>query len=171
MTETYPEVVVPFEYTYNFPINTVWAQLDDFGGWSKWYPALVNMSLEGGDENQIGAIRKFSSKASSFVYEEKLVEKDVHNYTLKYLVLAKTFLSPYTKQHMNVLRLEKIDDSHTKLVLEAHITPSTEIPQEVIEKFKTFTAGGQTAMYDSLATYLQSQQYTQPEKVLKEISV
>ncbi len=147
-------VIIPFEYHYNFSINTVWALLSDFGGWHKWYPTLINMVIEGGDKNQIGGVRKFSSKASNFVYEEELLEKDTNTYTLKYLVLVKTFLSPYTQQHMNVLKLHITGYNQCKLVVEACLTPHTAIPEEIIEKYKDVGFAGQRAMYGSLDAFL-----------------
>ena len=166
--QTYPDIIIDFDYTFTFPVQTVWEKVADFGGWGKWYPAFGDMILIGDGVDKIGCIRKFTSKFSGTVYEENELEKDSTNYVLRYGTVSEVPHSPFIQDQVVTVTLQSGGESETKLHAKVVITPYVEVSEEQIEKFKTFGLAGYKAMYDSLENYLKAQQQSSQQNEVEE---
>ena len=67
--QTTTALTFPFEASFTSPIDKVWACIEDFGNWNKWYPHFAECKYIGDGIDKIGAIRVARSSKNDVIYE------------------------------------------------------------------------------------------------------
>lgn len=91
------------------PADQVWAILGDFGGMSRWHPAIEAGPADKG--NELGSVRRLQLKGGGVVVE-KLLERSDSNRSLKYAMLDAGPIP--VRDYESVLSI--VSDSHGSVV-------------------------------------------------------
>ncbi len=95
------------------PLAAVWDYVRDFNGLPKWFPGIVDSSIEDGvPSDRLGCIRRFRSANGAQLREQLLALSD-HDYSCAYRILESPM--PLTN-YVATFRLQRVtDQNHTFL--------------------------------------------------------
>jgi len=162
MTETtYPDIIIPYEASFTSPIDKVWACIQDYGGWGKWFSPLADMKIVGDGLDKIGATRISKSSVSGITYEEVQLIKDQTEHIVEYGVVSLTPPVPCMKYQVIRAQLIPAGENATTLVGTAILTPSCHVPEEMVAKYKAIVPASYKKVYSSLEEYLVAQKEQQ----------
>lgn len=151
-----PDIVIPFEFPFSFPADTVWPYISNFGGWGIWCTALSDMKIEGDGVERPGAIRKFHSSASDITYREYLIEKNDSKRFMKYGAVSRDPPVPFIQKQIITLQIVPDGKEHSKITGDGRITPNAHVSDDIVEQFKIAGLAAYKFMYGTLETYLQN---------------
>ena len=52
------------QWRFNAPLGAVWAAIADADGWPAWWPGISSVTLEPGDAQGLGAVRRYSCRGA-----------------------------------------------------------------------------------------------------------
>ena len=154
--QTFPDFVFPYEASFTNPIDKVWACIEDFAGWGKWYPPLADMKIIGDGIDKVGAIRVVKSAATGITYEEVQRAKDPVEHRVEYGIFKRDPPVPFMKYQIVSAQLVSKGENETQLIGEVIMTPNCELTEEIKENYKALVQGAFKRVYGGLEETLNS---------------
>ena len=156
----------------DFPLEPVWAEIRDYGNWSRWTKMFRNCKIiDCNGKDQVGCTRQFCPPTLNNVYLEVLNYRSEETHMLKYDL---TKIDPPVKGmgiiHIHVC-VEKVAENQSKVTETIWNEYEGETTTEFLAHIHKIQCNGALFTYKDLNDYLEEQGRKKGEEKIQESGV